>query len=483
MPPHVMRAGLENDDSLIAAPAAEGLCRFWPDSAEALVARAGKIDAVRKVLAYRLIHDKNELIGPATAGDVASGERLMNGEASKEILAKLGTLVANDLVSALESTDSRISEPARQCAQRLVATPLAPAVAEALRTAINVNDEHLRHRVTELIVAVGKLGVPALIEGTRSKDPEVLMAAVEALARRDPESADGPEGAYDRWPRRFPENTWPVTRGTALTWATKISIPPEGLVDRLVEVISQPASKLGWYADQRILAIQALGHFAADPKVVVPVLQGSLNDEDNNIRFAAIEALQTYGAEAKPAIDNLAVLTTSEDPKIRTAAAKTLLNLGSEGRHAIAPFYLKEFDRRMKTHRDLIDVVRQIAELGPEAQPAVDNLVRLLSNDDNNLRIEVVCVLGQLGPGGKPAIPALTRMVDNKNGEIRAAAVDAAHAVTPDGINLGPAAAMAAVYQQRPPPGVDRFAAVLRNTGVAATLTRRLTDIGSDDPR
>jgi len=124
--------------------------------------------------------------------------------------------------------------------------------------------------------------------------------------------------------------------------------------------------------------------------------------------------------------------------------------------------------------------IRAIARLGPDAAVAVPDLQKLLSDRDNDLRIEVAVALGEIGPGAKAAIPALILMSDNHRSDVRRAAAQALVKIVPDGKPLGPAL-LAAIYHADGE-STKHLATAFRRSGDVGALRGRISKIASDDP-
>jgi HEAT repeat protein len=126
----------------------------------------------------------------------------------------------------------------------------------------------------------------------------------------------------------------------------------------------------------RVPAAEALAQLRPTGKAVAIELLTALDDPDEELARAAAVAL--WRIEKNPsALKTLTRLLRSTDPKVRERAA---LELG--------------------------------AELGPEAKPAVPDLVKRLFDPRAAVRSTAAEALGRIGPDAKSAAPALLALLD-----------------------------------------------------------------------
>ena len=57
--------------------------------------------------------------------------------------------------------------------------------------------------------------------------------------------------------------------------------------------------------------------------------------------------------------------------------------------------------------------LKALSWLGPEAKAVVPELLRLLGNADDNIRISVIRALRDIGPDAKEALPALVSLLED----------------------------------------------------------------------
>ena len=76
----------------------------------------------------------------------------------------------------------------------------------------------------------------------------------------------------------------------------------------------------------------------------------------------------------------------------------------------------------------------EIAQLGPEAAPAIPKIIPLLKDPDPLVRRNAAYVLGMIGPAAKVAIPDLKAMLDTDIREQMTVVVNALRAIDPGAV-------------------------------------------------
>lgn len=167
-------------------------------------------------------------------------------------------------------------------------------------------------------------------------------------------------------------------------------------------------------------AAELLSRLGPDAKPATDALMKALRDNDAFVvRFAA-KAIGGIGPDAKQAIPTLATLLRHGSTEISDAAAEAL---GQMGPDAVEPLIaaLKENDIYVKQQ-----AVRALRKLGPDAAPAVPELIEsykglpmrpgLVRRNVNaaELRIAIVQTFGEIGPGAKAAVLVLRETLNDQ---------------------------------------------------------------------
>jgi HEAT repeat protein len=233
----------------------------------------------------------------------------------------------------------------------------------------------------------------------------------------------------------------------------------------------------------------ALRRFGADARAVPRLAEflkpqaaqsDLVNKDDDSLARAAAETLTALGLEGRRAVAGFAVrdFRVNRDVNARLWALRDLAAIGPDAAPAVADLLALLADTREDMQR--IDVVRVLEAIGPGASAAVTDLTALLADANNDLRTEVARALGAIGPGAQAALPALTRMADNRNLDVRQAACEALLKISPTGKGLGPALIAAVMNSDRA--CADRLASMLQRSADAPALRVRLTELAANDP-
>ncbi len=207
-------------------------------------------------------------------------------------------------------------------------------------------------------------------------------------------------------------------------------------------------------------ALQALGGIAKVDPNVVPVVAGSLGDDDADVvqaavieladlgnaavpylitavkrpgqqnRMAVIVGLRSFGKGAEPAVPALLGVLKNGNQQERLEAAATLGSIGPGARAAV-PALIDLLKGREKWLRWPADV--GLGGIGPEAKAAVPALTELLKSQDDNDRHSATVALGNIGPAAKSAIPTLLDIVEQPQlGPLHDKAAEAIEKIDPE---------------------------------------------------
>jgi HEAT repeat protein len=289
----------------------------------------------------------------------------------------------------------------------------------------------------------------------------LLLAIVAAAHSQDKDKGDKEEKTFNG--------------KTISEWARDLGSDDVGsrrtaaIVLRKAEASAHPAIKALTKALQdsddtvRFHCIQALGNIGTSARSAVPelikVLTGqdrTKTEQDPNILRAAAGALGKMGKDAVGPLTK--VLREDESAAVRRLAATGLALIGPEASSAgpalakaleqdtsfrvrrIAAETLRLIDPKPKEVLDALigairndldaDVCRSAAiAAGKLGKPALGELVKLLKDDNADIRFHATSALREMGAQAEPAIKSLLPLLRDKDEEVRASAAIALGAV------------------------------------------------------
>ena len=164
---------------------------------------------------------------------------------------------------------------------------------------------------------------------------------------------------------------------------------------------------LSFYSGQSPDALRAIGNFRTDAASALPTLARDLNDKDAEVRTAAAWAIsQIAPATNDAAIKALSHSLSDPDPQVRTLAAVALRNTGPQAAPAVPQL--------ISTLNDPVAYVRAssadaLGAIGPAAKDAIKPLASSLAIEGEQTFVlrSVSYALGNIGPAASAALPAL----------------------------------------------------------------------------
>jgi HEAT repeat protein len=166
------------------------------------------------------------------------------------------------------------------------------------------------------------------------------------------------------------------------------------------------------------------------PEAVSALSDAMLTDRDDLVRTHAALALAGVAfddrAAARPAVPALA--RALGDKAARVNAALALANLGRDANPAVPDVVRALTDGRDR--RSLLNVL-EVVDLGPEAADGVPALAECLKGTDRGERRDAARVLGRIGRAAEAAVPALREALWDPDAEVAKAAAWALGRVDP----------------------------------------------------
>jgi HEAT repeat protein len=236
-----------------------------------------------------------------------------------------------------------------------------------------------------------------------------------------------------------------ILRMTATETLGRIGIAS---AEGIAELIEGAAGRLGDDLDLRIASLEALQ--LAKPPSAVPVLIAASNDPSERVRYAAATTLGFFGSHAEPAAEGLGSLVLSDEvPIVREAAARSLAQVGPRGIEILLQLVrsgdvevqllaidgagrVTAYQSRLAEglapvfdDRSAIVAARAMDaywRLARRPQPILNRLVRLLEDDDRQVKKAASDTLMAMGIAAAPARPELERLSDSADPQTRTAA-------------------------------------------------------------
>ncbi len=158
-------------------------------------------------------------------------------------------------------------------------------------------------------------------------------------------------------------------------------------------------------------------------------LQQALSSGAAEARRAAAEALGIIGQAAKDASGDLLTALLDSDPFVRSQAARALGSVGADARRAVPALIRLLSNDGNEVARSA--AASSLGAFGASAADAVGPLVRALADLDPNVAAAAAGSLGDIGPPARLSLPALGRFVQRHEGPARRAALDAMRRIDP----------------------------------------------------
>jgi HEAT repeat protein len=189
------------------------------------------------------------------------------------------------------------------------------------------------------------------------------------------------------------------------------------------------------FACLAIAVAAAIGLIFVAPQMYSPVLQTlsgqpyingrslsrwieDLNDPNPEVRKEAISNIGDLRAEAAAALPRLNEIARHDHISLRTwAISNGLGRIGAAGVPALRELLSDPTVRTV--------TVIAIGEMGPAAEAAVPDLIKILDDNRPLTRMMACESLAKIGPAARGAIPALTKKLQDEHGGVRRDARDA----------------------------------------------------------
>jgi HEAT repeat protein len=318
-------------------------------------------------------------LAPGTVQKLTAGLNDPDHFVRSEFLSAMGYLGsgANEAVPSVRAMLRDTSPAIRVQAIQLLFKlgPRDGRLVDDLMTLLNDSDSQVEHQAIDILRSLGPLGRPALtvvIGKLKSSDAEVRLAAAEMIGTHGP--------------------------------AALAAVPA------LSMMLADPGPKL------RTIAAQTLGTIGTAAQPAFPRLTPLLGAEQVDIREAVAFTLGNLGIDAEVLRPHLAKALRDNNAEVRRAAMKSIQRLGSAGAIFVPDIILMA---EKKENARLVErTLRRFDRGGADAR-SLPELVKLLENKQDTVRLLAIKFLKLAGQGAKDALPALERMHDDPSAEVR----------------------------------------------------------------
>jgi HEAT repeat protein len=327
-------------------------------------------------------------------------------------LAEGGAEVVPALIEALDSKEARYWACVVLANIGTPAKGAVPALAKA------ITDERPEVRIQALI-ALGEIGPdaksvsPAIAKALDDPFVSVQYAAAFALGRiGDKANA----AALDKASKS--DDHFLALVGI---WASA-KVDPENKEKLAAAVKALVAGLLDEHENHRVAAARGLLELKA-PEMVSKELDAATAKLDEAQVERLLDAFAALGARVVPRATELL-----KDPKRRERAMKVLAKIGPEAAPAVPDLValLKEQDAKVRT-----EALFTLAAIGPKAAAAIGPATEALADTDRDVMLTAGYFLGKLGPEAKAAAPALKKLLDSKDELVKLTGVHALLEVDP----------------------------------------------------
>jgi RNA polymerase sigma factor (sigma-70 family) len=196
---------------------------------------------------------------------------------------------------------------------------------------------NLRTQDKDVVPAVIKDMLPAVIKATEGGEPTVRIQALQSLYYID--SANAPVAVF----AKAAGDKNPEVRVEAMRWLAEMGPKAQEALPQLLKAAADVEKK---YPQIRVQALDVLGKLDLDAQKVVPILIKALRDDSSEVQMAALGPVTKLGPEAK-------------DLAVRVA----------------------ELLKKAKKPEDKITIVRALARIGPTDRALQPELVKMLQDE------------------------------------------------------------------------------------------------------
>ena len=376
----ILLSGLTDPDAAVREHAliAIGRLKLKANGATAKIwPRTEDKSAFVRDAAYNCLIELGVASAPQVAGNLAHAEAGVRQTAAEQ-LSRFKPLPADSvepLRKALVDPNKFIRTTAAEALLDFGAraAPAAPDLAESIRQSAKNAQPNVPFEpdfsVLNLLVAIGTASVEPVGKLLAEKDSLILYQALYVLGEIGP--------------------------------------PAKATADAIEKIMGVQAHS----ADVRLEACRALATITGDAAKSTPVMKLALGFQDAFVRNLGLRAAARMGVPGRGFAEAIFPLLDDPEPIIRQQAIAYVATLDSKGREAAVPRLAKRLKDESANVRTA--AVRALADFGPLAAAAADDLAQAAAGDDDaevrQTATAALADLGSAGISGKPALLATIR--------------------------------------------------------------------------
>ncbi|MBC7816629.1 MAG: HEAT repeat domain-containing protein, partial [Planctomycetaceae bacterium] len=184
----------------------------------------------------------------------------------------------------------------------------------------------------------------------------------------------------------------------------------------------------------RIAAIYALIKTQSKLETVIPLLTTLFRDPDDGVRLNAVVALGKLGEPARDGATALCdVLSNDGNASVRRSAAKSLGQILVKSEAVIAALTAASKDADLGLRRNSRDA---LIALGIDRKLTIPSLITELKDKDVDRIDKTLTTLGDIGPDAQDALPEVMRLISHESPVIRGYAAIAVGKIDTNGITV-----------------------------------------------
>jgi HEAT repeat protein/S1-C subfamily serine protease len=303
--------------------------------------------------------------------------------------------LAHDLPGMIQTLKDRHGGARRVSACDLLAAlgPEAKNAVPDLLELIQDKDDILRAKALKALSEIGfitQADLPKVVNAMKDPKSEVRLNAILAIRHMGEEADLAVPGLIER----LKDESGDV-RLEAIKTLGNLGPLAKAAVPALAEVLQRRDKR----HDVRQEAALAIGNIHSDDPAGAALgasaLEAGLRDPIREVRLSSLQGLEKLGADGKTAVPQILKELKEKDREMRGQAVVTLGAIGPDAREAVIPLA-----QMVVEDKELRNPAGQ--SLAKIKKPAVNVLIRLLTNSNPQVRRVAIEALGEIGPDAGP---------------------------------------------------------------------------------